>query len=128
MGDFLKKYGEAIYGTRGGPFLAPDEGKRPAKACGFALPEGNWWGGSTHRRNVIYLHILLWPAGTISLPAIPNRIVRSTLLTGKGKARVQKTASGITVSVAPTHRAPVDTIVKLELDGPASAIAPIRPA
>lgn len=128
MGDFLKKYGEAIYGTRGGPFIAPDEAKRPAKARGFALPEGNWWGGSTHKGNVIYLHILRWPAGTISLPPIPNRIVRSSLLTGPGKARVQQTAAGITVSVAPPHRAPVDTIVKLELDGPASAIAPIRPA
>ncbi len=128
MGDFLKKCGEAIYGTRGGPFIAPDEGKRPAKARGFALPEGNWWGCSTHRGNVIYLHIPRWPADTIFLPPIPNRIMRSSLLTGTGKARVLQTASGITVSVASSHRGPVDTIVKLELDGPASAIAPIRPA
>ena len=36
MGEFLKKYGESIYGTRGGPFIAPDEKKRPADEEHFA--------------------------------------------------------------------------------------------
>jgi alpha-L-fucosidase len=65
MGAFLKQYGESIYGTRGGPFVAPDEKKRPVDAEGFALAEGNWWGGSTHKENTIYLHILRWPADAI---------------------------------------------------------------
>lgn len=128
MGAFLKKYGESIYGTRGGPFIAPDEKKRPAGAQGFALAEGRWWGGSTHKGNMIYLHILRWPSGTIELPAIPNRIVRSSLLTGNGRPQVKQTESGITVSLGASQRAQVDTIVRLELDGPASSIARIRPA
>lgn len=114
MGAFLQKYGESIYGTRGGPFVAPDEKLRPAGARGFALPEGRWWGGSTHKGNAIYLHILRWPADTIELPAIGQKIVRHSLLTGRGKAGVKQSGTGIQVSVAKADRAAVDTIVKLE--------------
>lgn len=127
MGAFMKKYGETIYATRGGPFIAPDEKKRPAKARGFTLPEGNWWGGSTHKGNTIYLHVLRWPSDTISLPAIPRKVVRHSVLTG-GKAVVKQSESGIEVSVPADRRHAIDTIVKLELDGPASSIAAIQPA
>jgi alpha-L-fucosidase len=127
MGDFLAKYGESIYATRGGPFLAPDETRRPANARGFALAEGRWWGGSTFRANTVYLHILRWPAQTIALPSIQRMILRSSVLTG-GAATVRQTDSGITVEVAPDRRHPVDTIVKLELDGPAASIPASRPA
>ena len=119
MGDFLKRYGESIYGTRGGPFIAPgDKKERNSEAEGFALPEGRWWGGSTHKGVAIYLHILRWPSETITLPAIPRRIVRHTVLTG-GSASVKQSASRIEIRVAAAGRHPVDTIVKLELDGPA---------
>jgi alpha-L-fucosidase len=124
MGEFLKKYGESIHGTRGGPFIAPDEQKRPPNARGFALAEGNWWGGSTHKDNAIYLHILRWPSEIITLPAIPSRVVRHNVLTG-GEALVQQSGSGIEVRVASARRHAIDTIVKLELDGPARGDAQI---
>jgi alpha-L-fucosidase len=127
MGGFMRKYGETIYATRGGPFIAPDEKMRPAKGRGFALPQGNWWGGSTHKGNAIYLHVLRWPSDTIALPAIPRRIIRHSLLTG-GKAVLKQKESGIEMSVPPAQRDPVDTIVKLELDGPSSSIPAIHPA
>jgi alpha-L-fucosidase len=120
MGEFLQKYGDSIYGTRGGPFVAPGEKKRAAGGEHFALPEGHWWGGSTHQGNVIYLHILRWPADMVALPAIAPRIVRHSVLTG-GRADVQQSAAGIQVRVAAAQRHAVDTIVKLELDGPAPA-------
>jgi alpha-L-fucosidase len=116
MGEFLKKYGESIYGTRGGPFVAPDEKKRPADELHFRLAEGKWWGGSTHKGDVIYLHILRWPADTVELPAIARRIVRHSVLTG-GRADVKQSAAGIQVHVPAAHRHAVDTIVKLELSG-----------
>lgn len=122
IGGWLRKYGEAIYATRGGPFIAPDSSGRQMKADGdtFALPGGGWWGGSTHKGNVIYLHILRWPANTIALPPIKPRIVKHSVLTG-GEATVKQTDAGIEVSVPAAPRDALDTILKLELDGPAKA-------
>ena len=125
MGPFLKNYGESIYGTRGGPFIAPDETQRPTNTHSFVLAQGRWWGGSTHREDAVYLHILRWTSQTITLPAIPRRILRHTVLTG-GEAVLNQSRSGIEFSVPAAARGPVDTIVKLELDGPASNLAPIR--
>ena len=59
-----------------------------------------------------------WPSDTISLPAIQRKIVRQSLLAG-GSASVKQSAAIIEVSVSVARRHAVDTIVKLELDGPA---------
>jgi alpha-L-fucosidase len=125
MGEFLKKYGESIYATRAGPFVAPDEKKRPVDAEGFVISEGNWWGGSTHKENTIYLHILRWPAEAVSLPPIPRKILRHSLLAGGG-VTVRQSAGGIQVTVPAARRHVVDTIVKLELDGPAATLPVLR--
>lgn len=125
MGKWLKQYGESIYATRGGPFRAPDEKRRgqPGYYEGFELAGGRWWGGSTHRGNMIYLHILRWPSDIITLPPIPHKIVKHAVLTG-GIATVKQTEQGIEVHVPGEERDPLDTIVKLELDGLASDITP----
>jgi alpha-L-fucosidase len=126
IGQWLKQYGESIYGTRGGPFIAPGSGAVRAHGGRFAMPAGDWWGGSTRQGNVIYLHILRWPADTIRLPPISKKIVRHAVLTG-GQAEVVQTPEGITVTVPAAHRDALDTIVKLELDGPARDIPAIKP-
>jgi alpha-L-fucosidase len=120
IGQWLKRYGESIYGTRGGPFVAPDMGKRNFNddLVRFVLPGGGWWGGATHKGNAIYLHILRWPADTVTLPAMKRKIVKTSVLTG-GEATIRQTGAGIEVSVPAAQRDACDTIVKLELDGPA---------
>ena len=119
IGKWMKQYGESIYGTRGGPFFAPDMNKRQFNSAlhQFNLPGGRWWGGSTHKNNTIYLHILRWPGDSIVLPGIDRKIVSHSVLTG-GKATVRQTTAGIEVSVPPQQRDPLDTIVKIEFDKP----------
>lgn len=127
IGVWLGNYGESIYGTRGGPFVAADVQKvKRAVRGGFELPGGAWWGGSTHKGNTIYLHILRWPAETIVLPPIARRIVGSSVLTG-GTAQVKQTEAGIEVRLPAEGRDALDTIVKLELDGPAKDIPVVMP-
>jgi len=106
MGAWLKKNGASIYATRGGPF-------KPGA-----------WGGSTHRGRSIYLHIFDWPGDKLILPPIDKKIVRASLLTG-GKVQVRQTAEGITLTVPPQYRRTIDTLVELQLNEPASQIAPV---
>jgi alpha-L-fucosidase len=101
MGQWLEKYGESIYGTRGGPF--------PRAA----------WGAATHKDDTIYLHIVDPKLDTLKLPAIKQKIVSSSVLTG-GTATVKQSDDGIEVSVPKSDRQDIDTIVVLKLDGPAS--------
>jgi alpha-L-fucosidase len=97
MGEWLAKYGESIYGTRGGPFKPGD------------------YGVSTRKGNTIYVHVCEWEEGSIKLPPIPAKVIASRVL-GGGKAEVKQTTEGLEVSVPESERLPMDTIVALELD------------
>ncbi len=103
MGRWLAKYGETIYGTRGGPY-------RPGT-----------WGCSTRKGSTIYLHILNWTDDIVKLPLIPAKILEATVLTG-GSLTWDQSAEGITLSVPKPARDPIDTIVQLTLDGPADRL------
>jgi len=124
IGQWLAKYGESIYGTRGGPFVAPGGARQWRTRDGLTLPAGSWWGGSTYRDDVAYLHILRWPAETLHLTDIGCRIVGHTVLTG-GEATVNQTGEEILVSVREDQRDPVDTIVKLQFDRSLVGIEPV---
>ena len=128
IGKWMKKYGESIYGTRGGPFISPDRNAWTWRSTrdGFKLPSGRWWGGSTHKGKTVYLHILRWPGDSITLPPIDRKIISSSVLTG-GKATVKQTASGITVTVGAKDRDDLDTIVKLEFDRSVAGMEPVKP-
>jgi len=106
MGAWLNKYGQSIYNTRGGPFMPGP------------------WGAGTYRGGTIYVHVLDWPGEKLSLPPISRKIVASSVLTG-GEATVRQTEESIEISVPKAHRQELDTIIKLELDGPAGEIAPV---
>jgi alpha-L-fucosidase len=110
MGQWLRTYGESVYATRGGPFKW--------NLCGAAPFV------STYRDNRVFVHILEWRKDSLSLPPIARKIVSSSVLTG-GDGDVRQTPEGITVAVPPQYRQDIDTIVALELDGPAGDIAPV---
>jgi alpha-L-fucosidase len=128
IGQWLAQHGESIYGTRGGPFVAPGGGMT-RRMGDVSLPAGmagaEWWGGSTHRDHVIYLHVVRWPGDVLTLPPIGPRIVGHSVLTG-GEAVVTQTDAGIEVSVPADRRDPIDTIIKLQLDAPAQGIPVLR--
>jgi len=96
MGRWLKKNGESIYDTRGGPF-------KPGA-----------WGASTFRGNTVYLHLF---ESSVSLPAIPARIVSSTM-------RVVQTRQHLKISVPKSQRDDIATVVVLKLDKPAATVKP----
>jgi alpha-L-fucosidase len=105
IGAWLRCCGDSIYGTRGGPY-------KPTPSL-----------VSTHKGNVVYIHVLRWDGGQITLPALPRKVEVGSVVSG-GAVQVAQTETGLTLIVAPTDRDESDTVIKLILDGPADTIAP----
>lgn len=106
MGAWLKRNGESIYGTRGGPWHPTSK---------FA---------STRRGNTVYLHVFKWEHDALELPVLP-RAVKSASLLGGGRATALQRGDKLHVSVDPAARVAINTIVKLELDGSAMDVPAI---
>jgi len=107
IGQWLDRYGESIYGTRGGPFIT------------------SLHGASTHKGDTIYVHILDWDdSDTFILSPIDREIRRWQVLTG-GTASVQQSEKEIKIVLPKSEQDPIDTIIAFKLDGPAHNITPV---
>jgi len=105
MGAWLKLNGDAVYGTRGGPYL-------PGK-----------WGASTRRGRHVYLHV--FGGGPTVLPPLPARI-RSARTLAHGKAvEFRSDTKGLQLTLPAADRDPSVTVIDLLLDQPADRITPI---
>lgn len=83
IGGWLKKNGEAIYGTQPDPFHVP-----------FA------WGSVTSRENKLYLHVMNTPENnTILLPGLKGKVAKAYLLEDKTPLKTAANAAGLTVQV-----------------------------
>ena len=98
VGDWLKLNGEAVYGTRGGPYL-------PGK-----------WGVSTRKGDKVFLFVTKWKSDTLKLPALAAEVKSARLITS-GPVVLAKDASTWTLRVSEVFQRPVATIVELTLDG-----------
>jgi alpha-L-fucosidase len=97
MGAWLKKYGEAVYGTRGGPYANGE------------------WGGSTHKGDKLFLHIFEWQQQGLSLAALPYTVTSARTLTG-APVTVQQRVNELTVQVAEADRDTPVTVIELTLE------------
>ncbi len=108
MGQWVKKHGDGIYGTRGGPFKPDKE-----------------WGASTCKDNNIYLYVMKWPeTGALQLPAIDMKVTGADALAG-GKLRFKQTKAGISIGMPEEHRQQIATVIKLTVKGKAFDIEPV---
>jgi alpha-L-fucosidase len=97
IGDFLSKYGESIYNTRGGVWDAN-------------------WGGTTFNEKAIYVHVLKVPAdGKISLPSVSGKIISARYLGTNQKLSYKQTANKIELNNLRNNESAPDLIVKLKL-------------
>jgi alpha-L-fucosidase len=100
MGRWLGKFGESIYGTRGGPY------------------RNGQWGGSCYKDHVIYLHVFQWAGDTLELPSLKAKVLRADVLGGEPVEFTQSDA-GLTLILPENRRDAIDTVIKLELNSPA---------
>ena len=106
MGAWLAKNGQAIYGTRGGPWK----------------PSPNLV--STRKDDKIYLHVLRKSTGPIAIPALPVPIKSAKLLNGPA-VTVTAAEGSLSFEIPATAWDAIDTIVELTVAGSAMDLAPL---
>lgn len=109
LGSWLKKHGESIYKTRGGPYVNGE------------------WGGATCRGKSVYLHLLGWKGEILRFKLLPGKVVKFKSLTGN-PVRVTEMRSGLTVEGSAQAANPYATVIKIDLDVDAVKISPIKDA
>lgn len=98
MGQWLERWGESIYGTRGGPF-APDA-----------------WGVTTSTADKIYVHILDWHSRILALPALERRVRAARRLRDGEAVEVRQDDWGVVLRLPPGPLDAIDEIVVLEVE------------
>lgn len=107
MGEWVNRYSEGIYETRGGPFK----------------PSG--WGASTHKENVIYLYVVRWQKdGKLILPLGGSKILKIENLSGEN-LNLEKGNTECVISVSEESRGEMATVIRLTVDKQSSDIAPV---
>lgn len=108
MGQWLKKYGYTIYGTRGGPFKPTD------------------WGVSTRKGNKVYLHLLKWSGNPpeITVPDIGIKMV-SVMIAGGVKAEFKEGNGNYVIGFDEKLLQPVNTIIEIEYAGDIMNVMPV---
>jgi alpha-L-fucosidase len=103
FGAWTKRFGESIYRTRGGPW------------------RNGPWGGSTHRGNIVYLHVFRWEGDRLMLRPLRETIRKAEVLTG-GRVAFAQTDTEVTFTLAREQQDPMVTVIKLTLDRPVGEI------
>ena len=98
VGEWLTKYGDAIYGTRGGP-LAPAD-----------------WGVTTQKGDKVYVHALKWNAPLLALPPIPKTIAGAHELLSAVKIEFTQNANGVVLKLPAAAKGEVDRVIVLTLN------------
>lgn len=108
VGRWMALNSESIYENTFNPFLAPFE-----------------WGTVTQRPGFIYLHVTAWPGKTLTLNGLTNVVSRVSLLASDTSLAFRQTRSEeldlntLTIDLPPTAPDPVDTVIKVKIDGSA---------
>ncbi|MBS1867123.1 MAG: alpha-L-fucosidase, partial [Acidobacteria bacterium] len=98
VGEWLGKYGDSIYGTRGGPLVPAD------------------WGVTTWKGDKIYVHILKWNAPLLALPPIPKSIGAAQELVSGAKVEVTQSANGVVLKLRESAKGQVDRVIVLTVN------------
>jgi alpha-L-fucosidase len=109
IGAWLKKFGESIYGTRGGPYMPINQDLV-----------------STCKHNKIYIHILNWDAFTnqINLKKLPASISKVYFM-GADNLKFSNDNNGFKINVPSELKNANNTVIVVETDITAFKIRPL---
>ncbi len=99
IGNWMKQYGESIYGTRGGVLKIQE------------------WGVVTAKEKTWYAHIITSPkeAAYIFIPEMKQKVVNCMLFNGKKMLKYKQQPEGLFVYLDQLQLDAIDTIIELQL-------------
>jgi len=101
MGDWLKKYGESIYDTHGGPYP-------PAATY-----------TSTHKDDKIYIHLLDKKENFLQLPSLPGVLIKKAyFMKGDALPFTQDEKTGYRITLPDTMPDTISSVIVLEIAHP----------
>lgn len=109
MGAWLAKNGDAVYGTRGGPW-------KPSNHI-----------VSTRKGEKIFIHLLRKVDGLVTLPALPVEVRSAKILNGPAIQHSVKNDL-LAIEIPDNSWDEIDTIVELTIEGDAMDIQPLKAA
>lgn len=96
VGNWMKKYGESIYGTRGN-LIAPQQ-----------------WGVVTYKNKTLYAHIINEPQQSyIFLPLVKRKVTKAVLLSDGSNVNFKQQPEGLFVYVNKMDAKAIDTIIEI---------------
>ena len=100
VGEWMSRYGDSIYGTRGGP-IAPGD-----------------WGVTTQKAGKIYVHVLNWKGKLLALPAVQETIGSAQSFPDGATVVFHQSSDGVVLTLPEAKKDEVDRVVVLSLGKP----------
>ena len=98
LGDFVNKYEESIFNTDAGPIV-----------------NGNY-GGTTHNKNSVYLHITDWKCEEASFPTLNEKVKKVECLTSTDGFKYHEENGVLYMNVDEKSKGDPDTIFKITFE------------
>jgi alpha-L-fucosidase len=95
VGEWMSKYGDSIYNTRGGPISPGD------------------WGVTTQGENKIYVHVLNWNAPMLALGPVSRKITAAHTLVENSSVEFTQNPDGVILKLPPAKEAEPDRVIVL---------------
>ena len=97
VGKWMNKYGETIYGTRGGPITPKN------------------WGVTTQKGNKVFVHLINNDGTNLLLPDFGKKIKNITLFDGNSALKFKQNEFGTEIEIPQDKTNETDTILVLEI-------------
>ena len=98
VGKWLSRYGDSIYGTRGGP-----------------IPPGDW-GVTTQKADKVYVHVLHWGAPLLALSPVTGKVTAAESLNDGKKVDVTQSVNGLVIKLPPATSDETDRVIVLTVE------------